>query len=156
MGVQLGENCRIYGNGPNMWGTEPFLIRMGSNVYITDGCCFVTHDGGTLILRSEVPDLEVTAPIVIGSNVYIGLRTVVLPGVTIGNRVVIGAGSVVTRDVPDNSVCVGVPARVIKSVDEYFDSLRARSLHFGHLSAKEKEIALRKHFSDIDNWNRDS
>jgi len=142
----MGKNVQIYGGNLGMWSTEPFLITLGNNVYITDGCKFITHDGGTLILRNEIPDLELTAPIVVGSDVYIGLHTLILPGVTIGNRVIIGAGSVVTRDIPDNSVAVGVPARVIKTVDEYLAVARQRSLHLGHLSAREKEKALRAYF----------
>jgi len=115
-------------------------------VHITSGCQFVTHDGGTLILRSEVPDLELTAPIVIGNDVYIGMRTIILPGVTIGNRCIIGAGSVVTRSIPDNTVAAGVPARVIKSTDEYLQSAKARSLKLGHLRGEEKARALKAHF----------
>jgi len=70
-----------------------------------------------------------------------------LPGVEIGNRCIIGAGSVVTRSIPPNAVAVGVPARVIKTVDEYLAIAKVKSLHFGHLSAREKEIALRRHFA---------
>ncbi len=147
IGVKLGNNCRIYGNSPRMWGTEPFLIKIGDNVFITDGCMFVNHDGGTLILRKEVPDLELTSPITIGNDVYIGIRTIIMPGVTIGNRVIIGASSVVTKDIPDNSVCVGVPAKVIKTVDEYLEKGKSNSLHFGHLSPKKKEKALKEYFS---------
>jgi acetyltransferase-like isoleucine patch superfamily enzyme len=115
-------------------------------VYITAGCQFITHDGGTLILRNEAPDLDLTAPITIGNDVYIGVRTVILPGASIGNRCIIGAGSVVSGRIPDNSVAAGVPARVIKSTDEYLKGAQAKSLHLGHLSAKEKEKALKKHF----------
>ena len=119
IGVTLGENVIFYGMKSGMFGTEPWLITIGNNVYITADCAFITHDGGTLILRKEVPDLEWTAPIKVGDNVYFGTRTLVLPGVTIGNRVILGAGSVVTKDIPDNSVAVGIPARVIKTTDEY-------------------------------------
>ncbi len=129
-----------------MFGTEPWLITIGNNVYITAGCQFLTHDGGTLILRKEVPDLELTAPIRIGIDVYLGVRILIMPGVSIGNRCIIGAGSIVTRSIPDNSVAAGVPARVIKSTDDYLKSAEARSLHFGHLSARDKATALRKHF----------
>lgn len=146
IGVQMGENVHFYGMPPGMFSTEPWLITIGNNVYITAGCQFITHDGGTLILRKQVPDLEITARITVGNDVYIGVRTVILPGVTIGNRCIIGAGSVVSRSIPDNSVAVGVPARVIKSTDDYLKSAQARSLHFGHLSAKEKERALKVHF----------
>jgi serine acetyltransferase len=69
-----------------------------------------------------------------------------MPGVSIGNRCIIGAGSIVTRSIPDNSVAAGVPARVIKSTDDYLKSAEARSLHFGNMSGKDKAIALRKHF----------
>lgn len=59
------------------------------------------------------------ADVHIGKNCFIGDRTIVLPGVTIGDEVVIGAGSVVTKDIPSNSVAVGNPARVIKSGIHY-------------------------------------
>jgi acetyltransferase-like isoleucine patch superfamily enzyme len=146
LGVRLGQNVRFYGRHPGMFSTEPWLITIGDNVYITAGCQFITHDGGTLILRKEVPDLELTAPITVGNDVYIGLNTTILPGVSIGNRCIVGAGSVVARSIPDNSVAAGVPARVIKSTDEYLKSAEARSLHFGHLSARDKEKALKRHF----------
>ena len=129
-----------------MFSTEPWLITIGSNVYITNGCQFVTHDGGTLILRKDIPDLEITAPIVVGDDVYIGLNTLILPGAKIGNRVIIGAGSIVSGIIPDDSVAAGIPARVIKTLDQYKDSVIKRSLHLGHLSGKQKESALKKHF----------
>jgi acetyltransferase-like isoleucine patch superfamily enzyme len=146
IGVNLGENVNFYGMPSGMFGTEPWLITIGNNVHITSGCLFITHDGGTLILREEVPDLEWTAPIIIGNNVYIGVRTIILPGVTIGNRVIIGAGSVITNNIPDNSVAVGVPARVIKSVDEYLENMKKKSLKCGDLKGINKEIELKKIF----------
>lgn len=146
IGVRLGENVHFYGMHPGTFASEPWLITIGSNVYITAGCQFITHDGGTLILRKEVPDLEWTAPISVGNDVYIGVRTTVLPGVRIGNRVIIGACSVVTRDIPDNSVAAGVPARVIRSVDEYLDAMKKKSLHCGHLKGTEKAKELMRIF----------
>lgn len=146
LGVRLGANVRFYGMRPGMFSTEPWLITIGNNVYVTAGCQFVTHDGGTLILRREIPDLELTAPISVGNDVYIGLNTTILPGVKIGNRVIIGACSVVTKDIPDNSVVAGVPARVIKTVDAYLASAQERSLRLGHLGPKAKERALKRHF----------
>lgn len=128
------------------WGTEPWIITIGDNVHITDGVKFITHDGGTLLYRHMIPDLEITKPIVIGDNVYIGNNVILLPGVTIGNNVVIGAGAVVTRSIPDNSVAVGVPARVIKTADEYLEKLKRESLHLGHLKGQEKDKALMKYY----------
>jgi len=122
------------------------LITIGNNVHITKGVQFITHDGATLILRKEVPDLDVTAPIVIGNDVYIGVNAIILAGVNIGNRCIIGAGAVATKNVAANSVAVSVPARVVKTVDKYLEGARARSLHLGHLGEFEKEVRLRKHF----------
>lgn len=146
MGVKLGDNCRIYGNGPNMWGTEPFLIEIGNNVFITDKCQFVNHDGGTLIFRNKIPDLEITDRITIGNNVYIGLDTLILPGVKIGDNVIIGAKSLVTKDIPNNSVVGGVPARFIKSTNDYLQKISKKSLKIGHLDRDEKERILKQTF----------
>lgn len=144
LGVRLGSNVRFYGISRGMFGSEPWMIKIGSNVYITADVQFVTHDGGTLILRKDHPTLEWTAPIEIGSDVYIGIRTIILPNVRIGNRCIIGAGSVVSRDVPDNSVFAGVPARFICSTDEYLEKLQARSLGCGHLDAEAKALEIRR------------
>ena len=84
------EGVKLYGKVA--WGSEPWIITLGSNIHITDGVKFITHDGGTLLYRHLVPDLEITKPIVVGDNVYIGNNVIILPGVKIGNNVVIGAG----------------------------------------------------------------
>ncbi|MBR2848041.1 MAG: acyltransferase [Clostridia bacterium] len=144
MGVHLGNNVKIYGT--MHYGSEPWIISIGSNVYLTNNICFITHDGGTLLFRDRVPDLEITKPITIGDNVYIGVNVTILPGVTIGNNVVVGACSVITKDIPDNSVVAGNPARIIRDTDSYFEKLQKQSLHVGHLSSKEKDKALREIF----------
>lgn len=129
------------------WGTEPWIITLGNNVHITNGCKFITHDGGTLVYRKEIPDLEITKPISVGNNVYFGNDVLVLPGVHIGNNVIIGARAVVTKDIPDNSVAVGIPAKVIKTADEYLEKLKKESLHLGHLQGREKDDALKKYYN---------
>ena len=134
----------VYGNVS--WGTEPWIITLGKNVHITDGVKFITHDGGTLLYRHLVPDLEITKPIIVGDNVYIGNNVIILPGVTIGSDVVIGAGAIVSRDIPDHSVAVGVPARVVKTTEDYFEKLKRESLHLGHLKGQEKDRALMKYY----------
>lgn len=145
IGVNFVEGkLHIYGKVD--WSTEPWIITIGDNVHITDGVKFITHDGGTLLYRDQIPDLEITKPITVGNNVYFGNNIIVLPGVNIGNNVVIGAGAVVTRDIPDNSVAVGVPARVIKTADEYLEKLKKESLHLGHLIGREKDQALMKYY----------
>lgn len=118
LGVTLGNNVTFYGMKPGMFSTEPWLITIGDDSHITANCSFVTHDGGTLILRRDVPDLELTAPITIGNDVYIGLNTTILAGTKVGNRCIIGACSLLKGEYPDNSVIAGNPAKVIKTVDE--------------------------------------
>ena len=147
IGVNMKGTVHLYGN--ISWSTEPWIITLGDNVHITDGVKFITHDGGTLLFRDRVPDLEITKPITVGDNVYIGNDVIILPGVTIGNDVVIGAGAVVSRDIPDNSLAVGVPAKVIKTADEYFEKLQKESLHLGHLRGKEKDDALKEYYGYI-------
>lgn len=136
IGIRCSGFFRVYGRVH--WGTEPWIISLGNNVHISNNVTFVTHDGGTLLYRRIQPDLEITKPITIGDDVYIGVNSTILPGVRIGNNVIIGACSVVTRDIPDNSVAVGNPARVIKSADEYFRKVAAESLKLGHLKGKGK------------------
>lgn len=146
IGVNFNRKGGVHFYGKISWGTEPWIITLGNNIYITDGVKFITHDGGTLLYRHLVPDLEITKPIVVGNNVYIGNNVIILPGVTIGNNVVIGAGAIVSKDIPDNSVAVGVPAKVIKTADEYFEKLKKESLHLGHLKGQEKDKALMEHY----------
>lgn len=146
VGVNLGRNVRFYGATTGMFGSEPWLITLGDDVHIVSGCHFVNHDGGVLILRHRFPDLELTKPIKVGSRVYIGMNCTIMPGVTIGDDVIIGAGSIVSKDIPPNSVAAGVPARVIKTLDGYLAKAQENSLGFGAMSAIDKEAALKKHF----------
>lgn len=144
IGVNMKGIVHIYGDV--VWGSEPWIISLGNNVHITNGVRFLTHDGGVLIFRSRVPDLEVTKPITVGDNVYFGNNALIMPGVNIGDNVVIGAGAIVTHDIPNDSVAVGVPARVIKSADEYLEKLQRESIHLGHLSGAEKDKAIMEYY----------
>ncbi|MFV0400019.1 MAG: DapH/DapD/GlmU-related protein [Oscillospiraceae bacterium] len=110
-------------------------IRIGKRVFINAGCCFQDQGGITIgddtlighnvvlatLNHSLVPakrkDMH-PAPIVIGKNVWIGANATVLAGVRIGDNAVVAAGAVVTRDVPANAVVGGVPAKVLKVIDE--------------------------------------
>lgn len=145
IGVNFRGVVKLYGT--IHWSTEPWLITIGNNCHITNGVAFETHDGGTLIFRDKVPDLEITKPITLGDNVYVGTNVMFMPGVTVGSNVIIGAGAVVTKDIPDNSVAVGVPARVIKSTEEYFEKIQSESIHLGLLHGEEKDKALMNYYN---------
>lgn len=116
-GVKVGENCRIYIKN---WGSEPFLVSIGDHVTVTSGVKFITHDGSTCLVKDEKGKrYQRFAPIQVGSHVFIGVNSIIMPGVSIGSNVVIGAGSVVTKDIPDHSVAIGVPAKVVSSFDDF-------------------------------------
>jgi len=141
-GVRLGKNGRFFGVQPNMFGSEPYLVEIGDNYFITDGVRFITHDGSCLILRQKHPDIDVIAPIKIGSNVFIGMNSLILAGVTIGDNVIIGAGSVVTKDVESGWVVAGVPAKKIKTVEEFEKQALQRSLNCKRMSPEDKRAFL--------------
>lgn len=97
-------------------------VTFGDHVFIAPHCGFYTA-GHPLDAKRRNAGLEYAYPITVGSNVWIGAGVHVMPGVTIGHDVVIGAGSIVTRDIPDYSVAVGNPCRVIRKITEA-DELR--------------------------------
>jgi acetyltransferase-like isoleucine patch superfamily enzyme len=116
MGVSVGNGCRIY---TARFGSEPWLIEIGDRVTVTAGVSFITHDGATWLARDARGRRYHYARIKIGSDVFVGLNSTIMPGVQIGNRVIVAAGSVVTRSVPDGVVVGGNPARIIGSYEEY-------------------------------------
>ena len=136
LGVKIGENCRLL---KCTFSTEPYLVKIGNHVSATR-THFETHDGGVWIFRDKHPKWDKIAPITIGNNVYIGEGCIILPGVNIGNNVIIGARSIITKDIPNNSVAVGSPAKVIKSIDDYYNKVKDIVHPTKLLSAKrEKE-----------------
>jgi acetyltransferase-like isoleucine patch superfamily enzyme len=146
IGVKMKGDVTIYGSSYKMFSTEPYLVTLGDNVFISVDTNFVCHDGSTLPFRKLYPSLEIAGKISVGDNVFIGTKVLILPNVTIGNNCVIAAGSVVTKDIPDNVVAGGNPARTLRSIDDYLTKIQKNSLGFGHLKGKEKEVAYKKHF----------
>lgn len=148
IGVTIGNDCRLLNITPGTFGSEPYLIKLGNHVTVTSGVVFSTHDGGVWVFREKYPNVDVFAPIIIGNNVFIGVGSILLPGITIGDNVIIGAGAVVTRDIPSNSVAVGSPARVIKSIEEYWKSIEMEALYLRDLSPSKKREVLLKRFGE--------
>lgn len=111
--VEIGEN--FYSNH-NLIILDCAKVSFGNNVFVAPNCAFYTacHP---IDAETRNKGLEFAKPIKIGSNVWIGGNVVVLAGVTIGDNTVIGAGSVVTKDIPSNVIAVGNPCRIIKEID---------------------------------------
>ena len=110
--IEIGEN--FYAN-VNCVILDGAAVRFGDNVFIAPDCGFYTA-GHPFDVEQRNKGLEYAHPITVGNNVWIGAKVCVLPGVTIGDNCVIGAGSIVTRDIPAGSLAVGNPCRVIRQI----------------------------------------
>lgn len=110
--IEIGEDFYANVNCVILDGAK---VRFGNNVFIAPNCGFYTA-GHPLDAGRRNKGLEYARPITIGNNVWIGAQVCVLPGVTIGDNCVIGAGSVITKDIPPYSLAVGNPCRVIRKI----------------------------------------
>ena len=112
--IETGENFFMNMNCVILDGAK---VTFGDNVFVAPGCGFYTA-GHPLDVERRNAGLEYALPIRIGNNVWIGAQVCVLPGVTIGDNSVIGAGSVVTKDIPSGVLAAGNPCRVIRPITE--------------------------------------
>ena len=146
LGMKVGKNCSFVSPGPN-FGSEPYLIEFGNNVTVSFDVAFVTHDAGTRVLRNlaktdKEKETVIYGKIKVGDNCFIGCRTTILPGVTIGENVIIGAGSVVNNDIPSNCVAAGIPCKVICSLDEYKKKHEGDFMYMVNMPADKKKKFL--------------
>ena len=143
-GARIGERVTIFSpKTTNIDMTRPWLIDIGNDVQITDGVTLLTHGYDWAVLKGVYGDiLGSGGGIYIGNNVFIGMKTTILKGVHIGDNVIIGANSLVNKDVPNNCVVAGNPARVIMSLDKYHEKRKALQLQ----EAEEIVKLYRKHY----------
>lgn len=148
--ASVGEHCSMTDRKVPLYAR---LIRLGNNVQIASHVTFITHDithfvlNNTLCSSGDGPVKEKIGCIEIGDNVFIGANSTILLNVRIGKNVIIGAGSLVLRDIPDNSVVAGVPARVIGSFEKY----REKRLH-DPSRPSEMESANEEISSELADW----
>jgi acetyltransferase-like isoleucine patch superfamily enzyme len=144
-GMKIGSNCLI--NNVN-FSTEPYLIEIGDHVAIAAGTDFITHDGAIWCFRDEIKNADVFGTIKIGNNVFIGNNCTILPGTTVGDNCIIGAGSVVRGSFPEDSVIVGNPSKVVMkmSIQKMFYMNNPNLLLTQAISYKEKKKIIKEHF----------
>ena len=121
-------------------------MTLGDHVSAT-ATTFVTHDGGVWVFRDEWPEIDLIAPITVGDNVFFGSGVIVLPGVAIGSNVVIGARSVVVRDLPSDCVAAGIPAKPISSLADYREKAAASGVPTARLDPAAKRAYLERAFN---------
>ena len=145
-GLKIGKGSSV--DRSVYFGTEPYLIQIGHDVRITQGVKFITHDGGLWVLRNLgfAEDADKFGRIIIGNNVNIGWNVIIMPDVHIGNNVVIGAGAIVTKSIPSNTVWAGVPAKQISTIEDYFEKNKGNLDKTKLYSrAEKKEYLLKKY-----------
>lgn len=138
-GVKYGDDVRFLSAN---FGTEPYLISFGNHVTVSGNVSFITHDGGTWVLRKNDDNSNIYGKITIGNNVFIGSGAVILPGVTLGDNLVVGAGSIVTKSFIGNCVIAGNPARRICELKDYSIKLENYGLNYNKTLGDKKTFLL--------------
>lgn len=118
LGVKVGQRCAIYGGHYD--SNFPFLIEIGDDCILTFDVIVLAHDAAPAVQTKMCRVGKVR----ILDRCFIGQRAIILPGVTIGPDSIVGAGSVVTKDVPPRTVVAGSPARQVATLDEYLAKLK--------------------------------
>lgn len=136
LGMNIGERVTIFSPRHTLIDeTSPWMIEIGNDVQIPHGVTILTHGYDWSVLKGVYGEvLGSSGRVKIGNNVFIGMNTTILKGTTIGDNVIIGAGSVVSKSIPDNCVAVGNPCRMIMSLEEY---------HHKRIHAQEQEALER-------------
>lgn len=121
-GIVIGKGTYIQSpKHTDIDDTRPSLVSIGENCFINKYFELHTHDWVShVFLHSGRELINSSGKVTIGDNVAFGRHVTVLKNVTIGDNCFIGAGSIVTKDIPSNSIAVGIPAKVIMTLEEYY------------------------------------
>lgn len=143
-GVEIGEDVEIFGANLFTFGSEPYLVSIGNQVTISHNVDFITHDGGLRIARVRYPNAYLYGRIQVADQCFIGAHCILLPGAKIGAGSVIGSGSIVTGEIPSGVVAIGVPAKPVKSAEEYIQEKRHLWVDTRGLTRDAKRELLRR------------
>ncbi len=128
-GVDISDNAIIFGENVLIDLTRPSLIHIGANTFLHNGFKILTHDYATFVFIKKYNEfIPSSGRVWIGDNIWFGENVTVLKGSQIGDNCIIGINSVVMGTIPSNSVAAGCPAKVICSLDEYFEKRKEKSV----------------------------
>lgn len=140
LGVKIGKHCYI---STRRFPAEAYLITIGNYVRIAPNTIFFTH-GGLWSVRKKYDDktLDYFGKITIGDYTYIGESCMIMPGVKIGSNVIVGAGSVVTKSIPDGCMVAGNPIRIIGTTEAFYNRIKKMDVKTAGLSYDRKKEIL--------------
>jgi len=137
-GIEIGKGTHFFDPQSTTIDIQrPWMLHIGQYCKITSGVTILCHDYSRSVLRRVYGEVIGEAcDTFIGDNVFIGIGSTVCMGSNIGNNVIIGAGSVVSGKIPSNTVYAGVPARLICTLDEYYEKRKNKTVNEAKLYAK--------------------
>lgn len=152
-GVKIGDGCVFH--DPNTCFVDidkPYMVTIGNDVHITRGVTIIAHGYDWIVLHKKYGGFYGSADkVMIGNNVFIGMNSTIFRGADIGDNVIIGIGSLVNSKIPSNTVCAGIPAKVISTLDNYREKRKSKMVEeavVAYVCAKERNC-----FELIkDNW----
>lgn len=153
-GIHIGANFKIRGSINNVCIdiTRPSLVSIGDDVEINRNFTLLTHDMVAGIFRKKFHDfLPSSGHVRIGNNVRFGVNCTVLKNVTIGDNCFIAAGAIVTKDIPSDSIAAGVPAKVVCSIEDYYNrrKIEALSEAFAYAKSIKERYGRLPHIEDF-------
>lgn len=147
LGCKIGERTVIFEPKNTLIDTSrPWLIKIGDDVKITRNVTILTHGYDFVVLRNIYNEvLGSSGKVTIGDNVFIGMNSTILKGVNIGSNVIIGANSLVNSNIPDNVVVTGNPARIIMTIQEYYEKRKKEYMD----EAKELAVTYYERYHQV-------
>lgn len=144
-GIKIGENVNFYGDlrTVSIDITRPSLVKIGNNICVALPFGIITHGAELTVFREKYKEIiGSSGKVTIGNNVYIGADVLIVKGSKIGDNVIIGAKSLVSGDIPSDSVVVGIPAKKIMSLKEFYEKRKKKSFE----EAKEYALSIYETF----------
>lgn len=153
IGIDIADDVVWFGDDIQIDQTRPSLIHIGHHVFLHNGFKLRTHDYATYVFIHKYNEfIPSSGRVWIGDNVWFGENVTVLKGSTIGNDCIIGINSVVMGEIPEGSVAAGCPARVICTIDEYFERRKEKSLEESFAYARSIAERLGRRPKPNDFW----